>query len=303
MIDDQPTGDPAPDERFKFSLPFHPAFRWTMPVPLALLHHYRPLGLRHQHLVFVLEIFSTYLNGDEASQSQIAEWMQTDPRVLRQYISYLEEIDLLTLSKRYDERGQAENDYDFTPLLDAALLLYEQEEQARRARAAEIANLLQEIGAAIENGYEIGESLKRRLLALYHESRAAAPTPAYPDDEEGDGDTHSNGNGNGRPSLISRLGYLGIDRRSASYLVHKARETFGDDMEAVIAGWLAEIKAKEKQIRNPAGFLRSKLEAGVYPPQLLGQTGVCAGCGRILNEGETTINGRCLDCTDLPIKH
>ena len=64
---------------------------------------------------------------------------------------------------------------------------------------------------------------------------------------------------------VDNLVSIGFTTRDAKRLMAKIRPFYPTDLENIIDNWLAYI-AGNRRIRNPAGFLRVKLEGGEYPP-------------------------------------
>jgi hypothetical protein len=141
--------------RFKTKLGLHPAWAQSVTIPAALLIHYRKLGMDGNMLIYVLQIITAYWRGVEANHSEIAEIMGFSDRVLRKYNAQLQEKGLAEITGRYMHGNRLENDYDLTPLLDAAVLLNVTAQQEQQQAERHAYRIVQNLVTAMESGDDV----------------------------------------------------------------------------------------------------------------------------------------------------
>ena len=162
--------------RFKTQLGLHPAWGRSVHVPAALLTHYRALGLDNNTLLYVLQIITAYWRGEEANHTEIATVMGCSDRVLRKYNAQLQEQGLAVINGRYLHGNRLENDYDLTPLLDAAALLDQTNQQQQQAAEKNAYRIVQ----SLVNALETGEDVSGLLADLAREWREKTLTKDEP---------------------------------------------------------------------------------------------------------------------------
>ena len=161
-------------DRFKTTLGVHPAWRNGITIPAALLRQYRALGLDNGKLAYILQIIAAYWQGDEAGHTEIGQAMGINPRQLRKYNKSLVDIGLLGINGRYMHGNRLENDYDLTPLLDAALALDIEQGGNRKARIDTAYSLIDQLVDAVDGKGNVQELLEQ----LSQEWRNTAEKPS-----------------------------------------------------------------------------------------------------------------------------
>lgn len=151
------------DDRIQNPLPAW--LKDVVPVPLALLHSYRSLGLNDGELIYVLQILSDFVQGKTPNHREIAARMGlATRRTLRKYNQHLAKLGLATVVPQYTEEGRRmESAYDFTPLFEACHISYQTEQLEQLARLRAIDELL----ARITEAHERGESILELLDELF----------------------------------------------------------------------------------------------------------------------------------------
>ena len=161
-------------DRFKSTLGVHPAWRNGITIPAAVLRQYRALGLDNGKLAYILQIIAAYWQGDEAGHTEIGQAMGINPRQLRKYNKALVDIGLLGVNGRYMHGNRLENDYDLTPLLDAALALDIEQGGNRKARIDTAYSLIDQLVDAVDGKGNVQELLEQ----LSQEWRSTAEKPS-----------------------------------------------------------------------------------------------------------------------------
>lgn len=129
----------------------------VVPVPLALLHSYRALGMNDGELIYVLQILSDFVQGKTPNHREIAARMGlANRRTLRKYNQHLASLGLATVVPQFSEEGRRmESGYDFTPLFEACHITYQAEQLEQLARLQAIDELLVKITEAHERGESV----------------------------------------------------------------------------------------------------------------------------------------------------
>ncbi len=161
-------------DRFKTTLGVHPAWRNGITIPAALLRQYRALGLDNGKLAYILQIIAAYWQGDEAGHTEIGQAMGIKPRQLRNYNQILVDKGLLSVNGRYMHGNRLENDYDLTPLLDAALALDIEQGNNKKARIDTAYSLIDQLVDAVDGKGNVHELLEQ----LSNEWRKTAEKPS-----------------------------------------------------------------------------------------------------------------------------
>ncbi len=161
-------------DRFKSTLGVHPAWRNGITIPAALLRQYRALGLDNSKLAYILQIIAAYWQGDEAGHTEIGQAMGIKPRQLRNYNQLLVDKGLLSVDGRYMHGNRLENDYDLTPLLDAALALDIEQGGNKKARIDTAYSLIDQLVDAVDGKGNVQDLLEQ----LSQEWRKTAEKPS-----------------------------------------------------------------------------------------------------------------------------
>jgi len=161
-------------DRFKATLGVHPAWRNGITIPAALLRQYRALGLDNGKLAYILQIIAAYWQGDEAGHKEIGAIMGVKPRQLRRYNEAMQTAGMIESTGRYMHGNRLENDYDLTPLLDAALALDIAQGRNKQERIDTAYSLIDQLVDAVDGTGNVQELLEQ----LSQEWRKTAEKPS-----------------------------------------------------------------------------------------------------------------------------
>ena len=271
------------------TLTLHPAFKDTIPLPMAVLAH-AELGLKDGQTLYLIHLLAAQIRGElPINQKRIASYMNVDARTLREYNKDLEALGILERHAQFRNGARQESVYNLDRWLTESL-------KALPDHRSEIRSLLEELEGIDSPEVKSLLAKYQRLSGSYdpHPSGSYDPHPSGsydPHPSRGRGADHTirtiddddqyiinqSDQGSSSPpsefrtpveALLSLVGADGnrYSRKTASYLVARAMENFGEDAAGVVYGWVAYARVNGR-VANPTGFVRHKLETGDMPPE------------------------------------
>ncbi|MCA9936553.1 MAG: hypothetical protein KC415_21610, partial [Anaerolineales bacterium] len=111
-------------------LTLHPAFKETIPLPVAILAH-QELGLGHGQTLYLIHILAAQIRGEEINLGRIAALLGVDKRTVKKYNRQLEDMSIMIRMERYQDGRQIENAYDLDRWLSQSMSVSTNHEDRR----------------------------------------------------------------------------------------------------------------------------------------------------------------------------
>ncbi len=278
----------------KARLTLHPAFKETIPLPIAALC-YRELGLGHGQVLYLIHLLVAQIRGElPINTGKIASEMGIDRRTVKKYNKALADMGLLVRDEEYLNGIQVENTYHLDRWLSQSLAILHDQQQGAIANLVnrlktidnmdDLRALISHMGSHMGGGDPTitgggdptitggGDPTITPLPEVGGGDRRI--TPIDDDDQyihQLNGNQSSSTESTQTTSAVQALLALTdpsgnrFSRQSANTLVYKALQHWGSLAGRYIQDWIDHASQNDR-LNSPVGFVRLKIERGELPP-------------------------------------